>query len=69
MKFKLALITVMAASMLLSAGAANAITSSNGMSSNLSIEVLYNARKIVFDTKPKMIDGTVLVPIRFSGQA
>jgi hypothetical protein len=65
MKFKLALLTVMAASMLLSAGAANAITSSNGMSSNLSIEVLYNARKIVFDTKPKMIDGTVLVPIRF----
>ena len=43
MKFKLALITVMAASIFLSAGAANAITSSNGMSSNLSIEVLYNA--------------------------
>ena len=65
MNFKLALLTVMAASMLLSAGAANAITSSNGMNSNLSIEVLYNARKIVFDTKPKMIDGRVLVPIRF----
>ncbi|MFC5648085.1 copper amine oxidase N-terminal domain-containing protein [Paenibacillus solisilvae] len=65
MKLKLALAAGMAAAMLLPAGVGNATTSSNGMRSNLSIEVLYNARKIVFDTKPKMIDGTVLVPIRF----
>jgi len=33
--------------------------------SDMPIEVLYDARKIVFDVKPKMVRGSVLVPIRF----
>ncbi|MFS0725922.1 copper amine oxidase N-terminal domain-containing protein [Paenibacillus sp. 1P07SE] len=33
--------------------------------SDMPIEVLYDARKIVFDVKPKMVSGSVLVPIRF----
>ncbi|BBH24994.1 hypothetical protein Back11_63390 [Paenibacillus baekrokdamisoli] len=35
------------------------------VSSDMPIAVLYNARKISSDVSPKMIDGTVLVPIRF----
>ena len=35
------------------------------VSSDMPIAVLFNARKIAFDVTPKMVDGTVLVPIRF----
>lgn len=32
---------------------------------DVSLEVLYDGRRIQFDVKPKIIDGSVLVPIRF----
>ncbi len=35
------------------------------VSSDMPIAVLFNARKIAFDVSPKMVDGSVLVPIRF----
>lgn len=35
------------------------------VSSDMPIAVLFNARKIASDVSPKMVDGTVLVPIRF----
>lgn len=44
-----------------SAGAAQAKI----VRSDMPIEVLYDARKIIFDVKPKMVSGSVLVPIRF----
>jgi|GEM_PF-423249 len=32
---------------------------------DVSLEVLYDARRIQFDVPPKMVEGSVLVPIRF----
>ncbi|WP_165822346.1 copper amine oxidase N-terminal domain-containing protein [Paenibacillus montanisoli] len=55
-------------SMLLPAGTSHvgaAKSSAKMLKSEMPIEVLYNARKIVFDVKPKMVDGTVLVPVRY----
>ena len=35
------------------------------VSSDMPIAVLYNARKIPTDVDPKVVNGSVLVPIRF----
>ncbi|XEC94120.1 copper amine oxidase N-terminal domain-containing protein [Paenibacillus tarimensis] len=41
------------------------IMAATKLKSDMPIEVLFDGRKIQFDVKPKMVQNTVLVPIRF----
>ncbi|SDW82304.1 copper amine oxidase N-terminal domain-containing protein [Paenibacillus sp. CF384] len=63
MKKKL-LVATLALSMALPLGVVNAAVPKM-LKADMPIEVLYNARKIAFDVKPKMVDGTVLIPVRY----
>ncbi|MCQ6559678.1 copper amine oxidase N-terminal domain-containing protein [Paenibacillus mendelii] len=38
------------------------------VSSDMPVKVLYNARQVASDVKPKVVEGAVLVPIRFIGE-
>ncbi|MBJ6360490.1 copper amine oxidase N-terminal domain-containing protein [Paenibacillus sp. GCM10012307] len=58
---------MMAATILFTGAAATKVEAASDMKfkTDLSLEVLFDARRIKFDVKPKMVDGSVLVPIRF----
>ncbi|WP_274652579.1 copper amine oxidase N-terminal domain-containing protein [Paenibacillus humicola] len=60
--------TLLALSSLLSVGVANAGAPIKIVKSDLPIKVLYNARKLASDVDPIIVNGTVLVPIRFVAQ-
>ncbi|SFS50495.1 copper amine oxidase N-terminal domain-containing protein [Paenibacillus sp. BC26] len=64
---KLVVVFVMVLSMVLPIGAAsgNPKSAVKIVTPDLPVEVLYNARKIGFDVPPKMIEGTVIIPIRY----
>ncbi|MBP3962028.1 copper amine oxidase N-terminal domain-containing protein [Paenibacillus lignilyticus] len=64
---KLVVVFVMVLSMVLPIGAASGSAKSavKIVTPDLPIEVLYNARKIGFDVPPKMIEGTVVIPVRY----
>ncbi|WP_020617250.1 copper amine oxidase N-terminal domain-containing protein [Paenibacillus daejeonensis] len=61
------MVTVLAGAMMMTMAPAptTQANSTKIVRADMPLEVLYNARKIVFDVKPKMVNGTVLVPIRF----
>jgi Copper amine oxidase N-terminal domain. len=46
-------------------GSGSAVAATNTKKADLSLEVLVDARRVIFDVKPKADDGTVMVPLRF----
>ena len=61
------MVTVLAGAMMMTMAPAPSThaNSTKIVRADMPLEVLYNARKIIFDVKPKMVNGSVLVPIRF----
>ncbi|WP_308635583.1 copper amine oxidase N-terminal domain-containing protein [Paenibacillus silvisoli] len=60
---------ILAGAMLLPAGSVHAEAAKAKtpvmLQGEMPIEVLYNARKILFDVRPRIVEGTVLIPVRY----